>query len=42
MKNARKTAISLHFPFTSACCLPYHDLDPATRSKAKQKRAAMF
>jgi hypothetical protein len=28
--------------FTSAVCLPYDDLDPATRATIKQNRAAMF
>jgi DNA-binding protein HU-beta len=42
MKKARKTAVFCISPFTSPCRVPYHDLDPATRLDAKQKRAAMF
>jgi hypothetical protein len=40
--KARKIARFRASPLYFGSCLPYHDLDPATRREAKQKREAMF
>jgi hypothetical protein len=40
--KARKIALFRSPPLYIGSCLPYHDLDPATRREVKQKREAMF
>jgi hypothetical protein len=41
-KKPEKPPFSALLPFTSTVCLPYDDLDPASRKLIKQNRAAMF
>jgi hypothetical protein len=41
-KKAEKPPFFVLLLFTSAVCVPYHDLDPASRASIKQDRAAMF